>query len=151
MKILFTAFKGIHNTSFQLVNQIAEQTGADYVLLTNSFQGLKKDIASISGNYDIVHMFGADAHLTDEIRIETCAKNNNNEILNTDYDIFLLEEKLRAGKVLYTVSHQPACYLCNTAYYHMLRKDPNTVFIHIPSLRRMTAEKIKQLIEVFSS
>lgn len=41
MKILFTAFKGVHNTSFQLV----DQTAANYILLTNSFQGLEKDIS----------------------------------------------------------------------------------------------------------
>ena len=40
MKILFTAFKGVHNTSFQLV----DQTAANHILLTNSFQGLEKDI-----------------------------------------------------------------------------------------------------------
>jgi len=38
MKILFTAFKGVHNTSFQLV----DQTAANYILLTNSFQDWKK-------------------------------------------------------------------------------------------------------------
>ena len=44
MKILFTAFKGVHNTSFQLVNQ----TVANHILLTNSFQGLEKDISFVS-------------------------------------------------------------------------------------------------------
>ena len=63
MKILFTAFKGTHNTSFQLV----DQTGANYVLLTNSFQGLEKDILNVNvDDYDAVYMFGVDKHLTDK-------------------------------------------------------------------------------------
>lgn len=144
MKILFTAFKGMYNTSFQFV----DQTGADYVLLTNSFQGLKKDIFAINRNYDIVYMFGVDKHLTDKIRIETCAKDDS-ETLHTDFTISSLEENLRAGEISYTVSNKPTCYLCNAAYYHMLKKNPNTVFIHIPSIEGMTTELMKKFITVF--
>ncbi|MBQ2729239.1 MAG: hypothetical protein IJF69_00530 [Clostridia bacterium] len=43
MKILFAAFKGVYNTSFQLV----DQTAANHILLTNSFQGLEKDISFV--------------------------------------------------------------------------------------------------------
>ena len=66
MKILFTAFKGVHNTSFQLVNQ----TVANHILLTNSFQGLEKDISFVSGDCSIVYMFGVDKELIDKVRIE---------------------------------------------------------------------------------
>ena len=144
MKILFTAFKGIHNTSFQLV----DQTGANYVLLTNSFHGLKKDISSISSNYDAVYMFGVDKRLAGKIRIETLAKDSP-ETVTTGFSISQLEEQLRAGRIPYTVSNQPTSYLCNAAYYHMLRKNPNSIFIHIPSLRGMTPEMMKKLIEIF--
>ena len=144
MKILFTAFKGIHNTSFQLVDQM----GANYVLLTNSFQGLKKDISSISSDYDAVYMFGVDKHLTGKIRIEMCAKNHN-ETVNTNFDLSHLEERLQAGEISYTISHQPTCYLCNAAYYHMLKKHPNSIFIHIPSLKGMTTDMTKKLVAIF--
>lgn len=70
MKILFTAFKGVHNTSFRLV----DQTVANYIPLTNSFQGLEKDISFISDDYSVVYMFGVDKKLIDKVRIETCAK-----------------------------------------------------------------------------
>ena len=66
MKILFTAFKGVHNTSFQLM----DQTAANYILLTNSFQGLEKDISFISSDYCIVYMFGVDKKLIDKVRKE---------------------------------------------------------------------------------
>ena len=144
MKILFTAFKGTHNTSFQLVDQI----GADSVLLTNSFQGLEKDISSVSDDYSVVYMFGVDKHLADKVRIETCA-NNNDETLNTDFDILHLEKELRNGEISYTVSDKPIRYLCNAAYYHMLKKNPNTIFIHIPSLKGMSIEMMNRLIKIF--
>ena len=144
MKILFIAFKGVYNTSFQLV----QQTGADSVLLTNSFQGLEKDIFSISGNYSIVYMFGVDKTLVGKVRIETCA-NNKDGTINTDFDIPYLEKKLRSVEISYTVSNKPTRYLCNAAYYHMLKKNPNTIFIHIPSQKGMSIEMMNKLIEIF--
>ena len=45
---LIVGFKGKSNTSSMLV----EQLPSDNLLLTNSFAGLKKDIDSISGEYD---------------------------------------------------------------------------------------------------
>ena len=86
MKILFTAFKGVHNTSFQLV----DQTAANHILLTNSFQGLEKDISFISSDYSIVYMFGVDKKLIDKVRIETCAKYND-ETVCTDFNVHYLE------------------------------------------------------------
>ncbi len=45
---LIVGFKGKNNTS----SMLAEQLELDYILLINSFAGLKKDIDSISGEYD---------------------------------------------------------------------------------------------------
>ena len=117
-------------------------------MLTNSFQGLEEDISFISSDYDIVYMFGVDKHMTDKKRIQTCAKNNNEKV-NSGFDILYFGEKLRIGEVSYTVSNNPTCYLCNAAYYHMLRKNSNTVFIHIPSLRGMSIGMMKRLIKIF--
>jgi len=44
-----------------------DQTAANYILLTNSFQGLQKDISFISSDYSIVYMFGVDYEGTDII------------------------------------------------------------------------------------
>ena len=144
MKILFTAFKGNHNTSFQLVNQ----TAANYILLTNSFQGLEKDISFICSDFDIVYMFGIDKNLIDKVRIESCAKFND-ETIYTDFDIHYLETRMRSTSIICTTSDKPTSYLCNAAYYHMLKKNPNTVFIHIPSLKGMSVELMNKLIKVF--
>ena len=145
MKILFTAFKGVHNTSFQLVNQ----TVANHILLTNSFQGLEKDISFVSGDCSIVYMFGVDKKLIDKVRIEKCAKYNA-ETVCTDFDIHYLETMLGSAGVSYTISDKPTRYLCNAAYYHMLKKKPNTVFIHIPSLKGMSIELMNKLIKIFN-
>ena len=144
MKILFTAFKGIHNTSFQLV----DQTAANYILLTNSFQGVEKDIASIGSDDSIVYMFGVDKKLIDKVRIETCATYND-ETVCTDFDVYYLETMLRSVGVSYTISDKPTRFLCNAAYYYMLKKNPNTVFIHIPSLKGMSIELMDKLIKTF--
>ena len=144
MKILFTAFKGIHNTSFQLV----DQTAAKYLLLTNSFQRLEKDISFISNDNGILYMFGVDKKLIDKVRIETCAKYND-ETVCTDFNVHYLETKLKSAGISYTISDKPTRYLCNAAYYHMLKKNPNTVFIHIPSLNGMRIELMNKLIKTF--
>lgn len=144
MKVLFTAFKGNHNTSFQLV----DQTAANYVLLTNSFQGLKKDISFVNNDYDIVYMFGVDKKLIDEVRIETCAKYND-ETVCTGFDIHNLETRLKGTGISCSTSDKPTRYLCNAAYYHMLKKNLNAIFIHIPSLRGMSIELMNNLIKVF--
>ena len=145
MKILFTAFKGVHNTSLQLV----DQTAANYILLTNSFQGLEKDISFVSGDCSIVYMFGVDKKLIDKVRIETCAKYND-ETVCTDFNVHYLETKLKSAGISYSISDKPTRYLCNAAYYHMLKKNPNTVFIHIPSLKGMSVELMNKLIKIFN-
>ena len=144
MKIPFTAFKDVHYTSFQLV----DQTVANYILLTNSFQGLEKDISFISDDYRVVYMFGVDKKLIDNVRIETCAKYND-ETVCTDFDVHYLEAMLRRVGISYTISDKPTRFLCNAAYYHMLKKNPNTVFIHIPSLKGMSIELMNKLIKTF--
>lgn len=70
MEILYTGFKGEHNSSYRLVNGLKENK----LFLTNSFDGLKKDIENISKEFDVVYMFGLDKNLYDSFRIEKCAK-----------------------------------------------------------------------------
>ena len=99
MRKLYTAFKGMHNTSFQLVSQLC----GDKLFLTNSFQGLEKDILSIGFEYDAIYMFGIDKNLRNGIRIETCA-NYNGELVNTFFDIRSLEKVIKDSGITYTVS-----------------------------------------------
>ena len=59
MKILYTCFKGKYNASFQLVSEICGVK----LYLTNSCDGLKRDIANQSEEYDFVIIFGIDKNL----------------------------------------------------------------------------------------
>ena len=145
MKTLFTAFKGKNNTSYQLVSRINKNS----FYLTNSFMGLEKDISSIDGNYDTVYMFGIDKNLVDEIRIETCAEYNG-EYLSSRFDLMDLKEKFNNYNVRFSISAKPTHYLCNAAYYHMLKRNLNTIFIHIPSLKGMNDDLMNKLLCVLN-
>lgn len=144
MKTLFTAFKGKNNTSYQLVSLINNNS----LYLTNSFIGLEKDISSIDYEYDTVYMFGLDKNLVDEIRIETCAEYNGEFILS-EFDTMDLKAKLKEHNIRYSISKRPTRYLCNAAYYHMLKRNLNTIFIHIPSLKGMSDDLMSKLVESF--
>ena len=141
MSNLYTAFKGFHNTAFQLVSQLC----GDKLFLTNSFQGLEKDILSLSTDYDAIYMFGIDKNLRNSIKVETCA-NYNGELLETSFDIVTLEKAIKDLGISYIVSNKPSAYLCNAAYYYMLKKNRNTVFIHIPSIKGMNNSLMNQLL-----
>lgn len=93
-------------------------------------------------------MFGIDKNLVDKIRIDLCACYNSEHIF-TDYDLLSLESKLNESNISYYISNAPTKYLCNAAYYHMLKKNSNTVFIHIPSLKGMNETLMNKLADIF--
>jgi len=144
MKTLYTAFKGKNNTSFQLVSRLNGRA----LFLTNSFAGLEKDISGFDCGFDTVYMFGIDKTLIDKIRIDLCTRYNGEHIC-TCFDWLPLERKLKESNISYSVSEKPTRYLCNAAYYHMLKKNPNTIFIHIPSLKGMNDALMSKLTELF--
>ena len=57
---------------------------------------------------------------------------------------------LRGVGVSYIISDKPSHYLCSAAYYHMIKKNPNTVFVHIPSLKGMNIDLMNKLIKTFN-
>lgn len=146
MKTLLVAFKGKNNTSAQLVSQLP----CDRILLTNSFLGLERDICVIHGSYDSVILFGMDPSLSETVRIEQTAKLDRTSI-STQFDIPALSNRMRSYGIAHSVSRTPTQYLCNSAYYHMLIKNQNTVLIHIPSQKGMSKNLMNQLTTLFSS
>lgn len=144
MKTLFIGFKGKNNTSAMLVHQLSK----DSLLLTNSFAGLERDILSIIKTYDSVYMFGVDKSLNDSVRIEQCAMLQDAWSSST-YDIQALSRKMVQYNIHHSISDTPTQYLCNAAYYHMLCKNPNTVFIHIPSIKGMDHALMDRLQTLF--
>lgn len=149
-KILPVGFKGKNNASRMLV----EKLSSEYVLLTNSFSGLKKDIDSISSDCDCVWMFGVDKVLVSEVRIETCARKDGQTIvsvLQTDS----IAKALADEGIVSEISDKPATYLCNEAYWYVLRKfSGRALFIHIPTIRyadEQFIEKMKTALDPFFS
>lgn len=141
MSILYVAFKGNGNSG----NKIVRSLSGDKVFLTNSFSGLKEDIDNINGTYDLVYMFGLDKGLKGNIRID-CAAGRGDEYLYSDMDFNSIAEKLIKCGIVVNIGKIPTHYLCNEAYWYMLRKfDCHVVFFHVPSIKYITEEFMEKI------
>ena len=146
-KVLLTSFYGKYNSSNMLVNKIDDNV--DKLILTNSFVKLEQELNNILlEEYDLILMFGINKFLKDEIRLEQTAKLD--DTLNTSIDINSMS--LLCNKYIKTlINNVPTKYLCNSAYYHALKRNQNTLFIHIPGYSKITninllVTMIKELI-----
>ena len=141
---LYIGFKGKYNSSSILVRSIS----ADSYLLTNSFVGLKRDIDSLGDVYDNVILIGIDKNLKDAVRIETVAENGTTEF--SAFDIENISTRLNQAGIKNYLSNKPTKYLCNNAYWHLLRKyNRNVVLLHIPSIKNLDEcfiESMKQAL-----
>ncbi|MDD6036894.1 MAG: hypothetical protein PUC30_12040 [Lachnospiraceae bacterium] len=143
MKVLYTGFKGKNNSSYQLLSKISGQK----LFLTNSYDGLKKDIMNVTDQYDLVVMFGVDTSLKDAVRIESIAEWEGEERA-TKIDCDEMCRCLIASGVQCVISGIPTKYLCNVAYFHMLQKvSGKAVFIHIPSLKNMSEGMVEKIVK----
>ena len=141
---LYIGFKGKNNASCILAKSIS----TDSYLLTNSFDGLKRDIESLYCAYDSVILFGIDKNLTDTVRIEMVA-----EIDTKHYSALNLDDisaQLEAVGISNYLSDKPTNYLCNAAYWYLLRKfNGKAVLIHIPSIKNSNEHLMDGLKLVF--
>ena len=144
-KVLLTGFKGKNNSSSILVQSISE----NYRLLTNSFEGLKKDIEEIDEGFDFLIMFGCDKNLKDSVRIERFAEKNGEKIASA-LDLENISKKLAAAEINNFISDSPSHYLCNEAYWHALRKfNGKVVFIQINKIKKIDdsfIDKMKKFV-----
>lgn len=143
-KKLHIGFKGKNNASSILVKAISE----DSYLLTNSFEGLKRDIESLSDFYDCVVLFGIDKNLRDTVRIEQVAEKGTKEcsVLNLEH----ISTQLDTVGISNYLSNKPTHYLCNEAYWYLLQKfNGKAVLIHIPSIKSINENFIERLKLVF--
>ena len=147
MKVLLAAFYGKYNSSNMLVNTI--DANVDKLILTNSFVKLEQELNNTSlEEYDLILMFGINKFLKDEIRLEETAKLD--DTLNTCIDINSMCQ-LCNKYIKTSINNVPTKYLCNSAYYHALKRNQNTLFIHIPGFSKITnmnllVAMIKELI-----
>ncbi len=145
--ILHIGFKGKNNAS----SIMAEYLSPLPYLLTNSFEGVRKDLERISGNYDYVLMFGIDTNLKDTVRIERVAEREG-ITLGSELDLEHIAKRLEQAGIAGRISETPTHYLCNEAYWFALHKfNKKAVFIHIPSIKYINEdflEKMKRALEL---
>ncbi|MBP5728528.1 MAG: hypothetical protein J6Y48_15765 [Clostridia bacterium] len=143
---LLIGFKGKNNLSGLLV----KRPGRECCLLTNSFSGLKKDIDTIGTEYDRVILFGVDKTLADEVRIENIAEKDGARCTSA-LDLNRMAEAFRKAGLETKVSESPTAYLCNEAYWHLLRKfSGRAVLIHIPTMKNadeLFIPKVRQALD----
>ena len=155
-KSLFVGFKGKQNSSGLLVTELSKSLSlsdasglSNFCLLTNSFDGVKRDIDSIEGSFDFVIMFGCDKSLNSCVRIERFAEKNGIK-LETNLNLELLSKKLRNDGIENTISVIPTHYLCNEAYWYALQKfEGKAVFIHIPTIKNADESFLSKTKSVF--
>lgn len=141
MRTLHVAFKGKGNSSNKIVSSLI----GDKLFLTNSYMGLKKDIDSIDETYDLIYMFGLDKQLRGDIRIERIAQKDG-VYLSSDIDLNTIKAKLNQNGIVANIGNAPTKYLCNEAYWYMLRKyDNHVVFFHVPSIKYINEEFIEKM------
>ncbi len=139
--ILYTGFKGKNNSSCQLLQLIK----GDKLFLTNSLEGVRRDIGQHEGQYDCSVMLGLDKTLKNEVRID-CAAEYEGVLYHTKLDAASVKELLDLEGVTCKISFTPTRYLCNAAYWHMLRKNHGkAIFIHIPTNKNMAGEMCGKL------
>ena len=144
MSTLYVAFKGNGNSG----NKIVRSFSGDKLFLTNSFNGLKKDIDNINGTYDLVYMFGLDKGLKGNIRID-CVARRGDVCLYSDADYNSIAMNLSQNGILTNIGNTPTQYLCNEAYWYMLRKfNCHVIFFHVPSIKYITGNFIEKIRSV---
>ena len=143
MRILYVGFKGNNNTSFQLVSAL----DGERLFLTNSFSGIERDIEAMNAEYDAVIMFGLDKTLSNAVRIENQAAFHGDR-LSTLLTTSQMAERFEKNGINCEISDRPTHYLCNDAYYRMLRKtNGKAMFVHIPGGRYMTDELMAGIVK----
>ena len=143
MRILYVGFKGKNNISFQLVSAL----DGERLFLTNSFSGVERDIDALSTDYDAVIMFGLDKSLSDAVRIEKSAALHG-DTLSTLLSTDRMAERFMKNGISCEISERPTHYLCNDAYFRMLRKtNGKAMFVHIPGSRYMTDELMAGIVK----
>lgn len=144
MSTLYVAFKGNGNSG----NKIVRSISGDKVFLTNSFNGLKKDIDNINGTYDLVYMFGLDKRLKGNVRID-CVAQRGDVCLYSDVDYNSIAMNLSQNGIITNIGNTPTQYLCNEAYWYMLRKfNCHVIFFHVPSIKYITENFIEKIRSV---
>ena len=111
---------------------------------------LKRDIDLLRTSYSCIILFGIDKNLIHTVRIESIAKKET-KIVST-MNLRTISSQLTNVGVVNFISNKPTSYLCNEAYWHLLRKfHGNAVLIHIPSSKNASETLMEKLRMVFTT
>ena len=124
---------------------------SEHFLLTNSFEGVRKDIDELFEDYDEVYLFGADKNLSDSFRIERLAEKGGKR-LKSKLDLEKVKEQFASFRIKAEILNTPTKYLCNDAYWYLLEKyKGNAVLIHIPTVKNFKEEWISDVKKAIKS
>lgn len=153
MRILYTCFNGINNSSKVLLDQI-NCSQKDKLYLKNSFQTSIKQLEERLSFYDIIISFGQAPLNKEKIKIELVGKKE--DVYVTAYDYLSLKNKLEKVGFEVVLSKNAGNYLCNNLYYYGLRKikerqlKTQMIFIHIPKLNDFKSlSKLSQFFSIY--
>lgn len=149
MKVLFTGFKGYNNSSNVVVKKITDKIGTDILLFNNSYEKIDKQLTKINiEDYDFILMLGLRNNLRKSIRLEVNSYLDN-ELLTTNISYEKIIKYFTDNRVNCLINFEATNYLCNYAYYKILKRNKNTIFIHLPSLTNI--KDLDKLIDLISN
>ncbi len=125
MQYTFVGFKGKNNPSFEVVKELGGT-----IFLTNSFQGIKKDISNLQDISSTIILFGLNSKLKNSLQIEYVSQFETEVVVSTadssEIKEVCAELEIKENRI-------PSKYYCNYAYYLLLKKyKGNVLLIHIP-------------------
>jgi len=145
MKILFIGFNGFNNTSKVIIDKINN----DKVLFNNSYKEIDNQLVDINvEDYELIIMLGLRGNLKRSIRLEINSLLND-ELITTNLNYSNVKKYFNDNDISCIVNDKPTNYLCNYAYYKVLQKNKNTIFIHVPKIKNM--KDLDKLINLISN
>ena len=145
MKILFTGFNGFNNTSKVIIDKINN----DKLLFNNSYKEIDNQLVNSNvEEYDLIIMLGLKSNLKRSIRLEVNSFLND-ELVTTNISYCNVKKYFNDNGISCIVNDKPTNYLCNYAYYKVLQKNKNTIFIHVPKLKNI--KDLDKLINLISN
>ena len=127
----------------EIISDIKKMT-----LLSKERTGLEKTV-EVYKEYKKVVMFGVDKKLSECIRFESVAQKDG-QVIHTSFDMAPYIHLAAENNIRYCASDIPTKYLCNEAYFCMLRKMSCPVlFVHIPGLAHMSETFFQKLKIIF--
>ena len=146
MKILFTGFNGFNNTSKVIIDK---KINNDKLLFNNSYKEIDNQLVDINvEDYELIIMLGLRSNLKRSIRLEVNSLLND-ELVTTNLSYCNVKKYFNDNGISCIVNDKPTNYLCNYAYYKVLQKNKNTIFIHVPELKNI--KDLDKLINLISN